>query len=156
MITHNEKCPYGGVGGVLWVRESWAVHWMYDDLPPRKIYEQGWKQGDSLWYKQAGDMPVVGNCNAGHKGKWRPSIFMPRWASRITLEITDLRVQRVQSITDPEALKEGVCWGFQINGKPFLTPRDAYKELWDSLNDKRGYSWESNCWVWAISFKRIK
>lgn len=74
------------------------------------------------------------------KQKVKPSIFMPRWASRITLEITDIRVERLQDITKEDSLAEGVF--------------DSYSALWDSINGKK-HSWESNPWVWVIEFKKI-
>lgn len=88
---------------------------------------------------------------------WSSPVHMPRWTSRITLEITDVRVQRVQEISEEDAIAEGI----QLNtlGPPatrgYYGPRNHFKHLWDSINAKRGYSWESNPWVWAVTFKRI-
>jgi hypothetical protein len=101
--------------------------------------------------------------------KWRPSIFMPRWASRITLEITNVRVQRLQEISESDAKAEGIIWrgGFEPYGfthradsdprygaiEHFDMAREAYRKLWDSINGPR--SWDSNPWVYAVSFKII-
>ena len=81
---------------------------------------------------------------------------MPRWASRIDLEITDIRVERVQEITEEDAMAEGV-WG---KDEPYQgvgdLPSDRFRDLWDSINAKRGYGWDIKPWVWVISFRRIK
>ncbi len=77
---------------------------------------------------------------------------MPRWASRITLEITGVRVERVQEISIWDCRREGI----PNEGEMGETYRDAFKKLWNSLNAKRGYGWDTNPWVWAIRFKRIK
>jgi hypothetical protein len=89
---------------------------------------------------------------------------MPRWASRITLEITDVRVERVQNISEEDAEAEGLhrdpnnpslwTWGDYPSGSN--NPCYAYELLWDSINEKRGYGWDTNPWVWVITFKRIK
>lgn len=90
---------------------------------------------------------------------WKPSIHMARWASRITLEITGVRVERLQEISDDDALAEGCVSTAVVNEtKDDYTgeyANEQYARLWDSLNSKRGYSWESNPWVWVIEFKRV-
>jgi len=88
--------------------------------------------------------------------RWRSPIHMPRWASRILLEVTDVRVERVQEIGEADAECEGVGWDCCGEGENDpRTPREAFCGLWDSINAKRGYSWKSNPWIWAITFKRI-
>lgn len=102
-------------------------------------------------------------CSDEGRSRWKPSIHMPRWASRITLEVTKVRVQRVQDITEADAVSEGVvqeCNGHRLYpgtgaARARETARQAFVRLWDSLNRKRGYSWESNPWVWAITFRRL-
>lgn len=132
------KCPYGQVGDRLWVRETWAVHSAYDFIKPAELHKIAPKT--DAWYKTSPPNPLL--------GKWRPSIFMPRWASRILLEITNIRVERLQDITSDDAILEGT--------KYISSPINGFHYAWDKLNAKRGYSWESNCWVWVIEFKRIK
>ena len=95
--------------------------------------------------------------------KWKPSIFMPRWASRITLEIEDVRVERLQEITEEDAKAEGIfAYGYEAGlcgeGSIIELPTyiEPFMELWDSLNAKRGYGWAENPWVWVISFRRIE
>jgi hypothetical protein len=83
----------------------------------------------------------------------RSSIFMPRWASRLTLEITAVRVERLKDITIEDAQAEGVTpLGVEGDGRRW---RASFRELWDSLNAKRGYGWDKNPWAWVISFKRV-
>jgi hypothetical protein len=96
------------------------------------------------------------------RGKWRVSIHMPRWASRLTLEITRVRCQQLQAISREDAIAEGLEShdddGVTYYG-PFregqYDPRSAYRKLWDALNAKRGYSWESDPWVWVIEFRTV-
>ncbi len=130
------KCPYGQVGDRLWVRETHKLI----------ATEDGWV----ALYK-ADDTTRLCNCvvDSHYDGyynvrlnRWRPSIFMPRWASRITLEITDIRVERLLDMSLADVKAEG-----------FVDDHvDEFENLWDSLNAKRGYGWSSNPWVWVISF----
>jgi hypothetical protein len=96
---------------------------------------------------------------------FRPSIHVPRWASRLTLEITDVRVERLQNISDSDVGAEGVRWQSRLDGaetnyiarqpkqpSDFFTPRICYWRLWDSLNASRGFGWDANPWVWVVSF----
>ncbi len=75
---------------------------------------------------------------------WRPSIHMPRWAARITLEVTGVRVERLHDMTRADSYAEGLA-----------SAGDSFPDLWDSINVERGFSWESNPWVWVIEFRRI-
>lgn len=102
----------------------------------------------------------------GTEKPWCPSIHMPRWASRITLEITDVRVERLQDISDAEAIREGVDdWGSieeadstaaRLTEKGKGLPLLQFRILWDDLNAKRGYGWDANPWVWVIGFRRVE
>jgi len=136
------RCPYGRPGDRLWVRETWGLHpdldgQLKDDgLTPGSIDNEGFHIG----YKADGS-------GAYCIEKWRPSIFMPRWASRILLEITDVRVECVQDISYQDMVAEGLY----PTGK--LDCLVAFESLWDSINAKRGYPWSSNPWVWVIKFK---
>ena len=152
-------CPYGQPGDTLWVRETWNVCDVgYDGY--NGAFEAGYplvtipaskpEYGNMVYYKADGN----------EEPPWRPSIHMPRWASRITLQITNIKVERVQDITEKDAVAEGIethlsgCWtptgGYADNA------RLAFGALWDSINAKRGYSWDDNPWVWVIEFERIK
>lgn len=162
-VGHLRVCPYGVPGDRLWVKETcfiWA-RWCKNGFT---------KSGRQRWrFKVENPHTVVFDPNhpqvATRKTPretcmyWRrPSIFMPRWASRLTLEITDVRVQRLQEISASDVLAEGVD-----NGKsnPAMgvrwenMQRMAFEELWDSINAKRGHGWEKNDWVWALTFGRV-
>ncbi len=140
------KCPYGQVGDRLWVRETF----MHRSIPDIAFPESP----KSILYKAT-------NPEVGEAFKWKPSIHMPRWASRITLEITEVRVERLQEITEDDAMAEGICVVDNTMDSMYSPPnypdihRDIFMELWDSINAKRGYGWDTNPWVWVISFKRI-
>ncbi len=138
----GQDCPYGRQGERLWVRETFCVD---EDDQPVVLY-------------RATDHESCGQ-------PWRPAIFMPRSASRITLEITAVRVERLQDISEEDAKAEGAEFGFCV-GRDFHEPCDpedavasSYKQgfafLWDSINAKRGLGWEANPWVWVVKFKRL-
>jgi hypothetical protein len=141
-------CPYGQVGDRLWVRETWATYGSYDRYKPSQLQNifLEFKQSEpNIFYKSSEEYP--------HRFRWRSSRFMPRWASRILLEITDIRVERLQEITEADAIAEGIVGVPTAFG---LLYKPAFSRLWDSLNAKRGYGWEVNPWVWAVSFKRLR
>lgn len=130
-------CPYGRVGDRLWVREAWAL-------------------GDDGEYVYRADYPKSDN-------PWKPSIHLPRKASRILLEIESVRVERLQDISERDALTEGIqaarnpeCKGYrsyELNHALYSTPSESYGSLWRSINGEG--SWSSNPWVWVIQFRRI-
>lgn len=132
-------CPYGKKGDRLWVRETWA----HDD---ENCKDPTCGNRDHIWWK-ASENKIVADSFAGD-AHWRPSIFMPRWASRIDLKIVKVRVERVQEITHQDALAEGMIYEYPV------TPITKYVALWDELNAQRGYGWAANPWVWVIEFKR--
>lgn len=149
------RCPYGKRGDRLWVRETWC---QVDDR----------EFGGQLWIDYRSTPSDDGSHPAGwHNApddaqalKWRPSIHMPRSASRILLEITGIRVERLQEITEEDALAEGCEREFKADGSVgwgagLIEATANFKILWNGINEKRGYSWESNPWVWVIEFKRI-
>lgn len=128
------KCPYGEITSRLWVRETFALP--YSDCRDRNevLYQADPRDKSS---------PV----------KWKPSIFMPRWASRLTLEITGVRVERVQDITESGAEAEG-CEAVHCD-MGVVSAREHYESLWDELNGKRGFGWDTNPFVWVIKFRKI-
>ena len=149
-------------GDRLWVRETWTHA---KDWYPASSYayraDEDISDDDTKYHVCRQDVRERGiktfDCIACDWRGWRPSIFMPRAASRITLEATATRVELLQDITDADALAEGVCAArIQDARNPSMGPLvDAYANLWDAINGKRA-SWESNPWVWVISFERVK
>jgi len=149
-------CRYGQPGDRLWVRETWAAGACADMLNPSALSRKTWLiDNGGLWYEADGAAPLT---PISPKGKTRPSIFMPRWASRILLEVTSVSVERVQDISETDAKAEGAPW----LGAGFLAKlgdgsyREGFYDLWDSINAKRGYGWDANPWVWVVKFKRIE
>lgn len=147
---------YGEPGDRLWVREAFRLRADQDDKPPR---DDWWKSG--AWYAADPDSEPSG-C-AGGAGKLRPGIFMPRWASRITLEVTHVRVQRLNEISDDDAKAEGaahrIAPGGDLHGAFAHVPGEIgyaahFRDLWERINGKRA-PWASNPWVWAITFRRV-
>lgn len=164
---------------LLYVREAWRTPESLDHLSPNQIQEQildlGYRgvwcprvtEADNLahqWSEEDGfreDEPC---------GRLRQGMHMPRWASRLTLKVTDVRVQRLQEISEEDALAEGICkWVEESDHTPWGNGSDldrhllvsvtygsavkAFNHLWDSLNEKRGFGWDTNPWVVAITFE---
>ena len=146
---HCVRCPYGQPGDRLWVREAWTTHAFLDDVAPRNLTTI------SINYlADGGDVQT---------GKHRPSIHMPRRISRITLEITDVRVERLQDISEGDAQAEGtpcyVCGG-PMDGRSeddchcfhSKAKTSDYRNLWERINGAG--SWEAHPWVWVVEFRR--
>lgn len=132
------KCPYGKPGDRLWVREAWSPLLAPDITPLPKTSLGQWKgmAVQDVLYRADGEITLS-------KGEsWHPSIHMPRWASRILLEITNIRVERVQEISEDDIWAEG------IDG---AQPLKVFSALWDSINGKK-HPWSDNPWVWVIEF----
>lgn len=141
-----EHCPYGQPGDRLWVRETWGIALCGSRIP---LSPEAWPEGwpiDRLRY--AADGVRLGTAVS------RPSIHMPRWASRLLLEITAVRVERLQEISDGDARAEG-CAGGQgsIRGYSYsATPAEHFSHVWRELYGDAG--WQANPWVWVIDYKR--
>lgn len=142
-------CPYGQPGDQLWAREAWRTVAEANALPPRDL-----TPAHRIWYE-------ANENNQPGAGKLRPSMFMPRWASRIMLELTGVRVERLQDISEADAMAEGIwktvsgyySYGDEYNPS-YTTAWDAYRALWESINGPG--SWDLNPWVWVIEFKVLK
>jgi len=130
-------CPYGKPGDLLWVRESFAGGPTKNEYPVL-LYRADFKDG----YAPAALRFMTAK-------KWTPSIYMPRWASRLTLRITDVRVERVRDISEADAQAEGVYTD------PACPAYDSFQTLWNSINSKRGHGWDVNPWVWVLTFEVI-
>lgn len=148
-------CPFGKVGEHLWVRETFC----------------DWGAGSNrIQYKaDTSDLDEEMSRQAMGKIIWTPSIHMPRWASRLTLEITEIRVERLRDISEDDAMAEGVEFDHGWEGEPsygyldylsadesfkFLTAKRSFQSLWESINGEN--SWSKNPWVWVVSFKEVK
>lgn len=169
-------CPYGKPGDRLWVKETF---WRDERDPRDVIYaaspeyycdSKSGKGAERIVELFTNDPIPVEECRRSvesnkfwHKKSPR---FMPRWASRITLEITQVRVERVQEISGEDCYAEGIkiscsacsgeCYHYDQDRPKFNKRfRQDYRSLWDSINSKRGYGWDKNPWVWVIEFRRI-
>lgn len=157
------KSPFGRPGDRLWVRETWYCdHWEVMRGPylrPSDLNVNEAREDGTLVYAADGLEPYEQD-----QSIWKPSIHMPRWASRILLEVTDVRVERLQDISDKEIEAEGIDLdaladgqdrydmyhaGSGADGRPTL--RTSWRYLWEST----GGNWEANPWVWIVSFKRV-
>lgn len=143
-----QHTPYA-VGDRLWVKETWRTHRSWDEAKPSEILACS-----RVWFEADRD-----NCD--QHGKVRVSIFMPRWASRLTLIVTEVRVERLNDCSEADAIAEGLEW--VVPGKwavdrtlPIIGdgPVRVYSELWDSINGVG--AWEANPWVVAVSFEVVR
>ena len=149
------QCPFGVPGDRLWVRETFGLGWRdgcggYSALRPTG---EQYDRPDKVFFKA--DFPDDDEKNG--KRCWRPSIHMPRWASRITLEVVSVRVERVRDISEEDAQAEGVEWPAPwsgVGGVTHPTCIDAFRELWESVYGAE--SWHSNQWVWVVEFNRVE
>jgi len=153
--------PYAKVGDRLWVREAWAPHPEDEQDPAERIC---YRADGSIW----GPAPHgTGSRRVSSfeedvtltPPRWRPSIHMPRWASRLSLEVTGVRVERLQEITPADATAEGITWE---PGTPWTCSEarkttnarvSLFADLWDSVNEGRS-TWATNPWVWVVEFTR--
>jgi hypothetical protein len=155
-VSSRVRCPFGVPCDRLWVRETWAVPPGIEsrdavayraDIPPDA-------ESDERWARR--NMQAV--------AVWRPSIHMPRWASRLTLEIEAVRVERVREITEADVRAEGLAshpsadgtlnWWVAAGGA-WLGPRRAFEALWDSINTDENTNWSANPWVWVVTFRLL-
>lgn len=145
----NDMCPFGKIDDRLWVRENFA------DLRGTGIEHRPDPTGPMQRYAYAADTPAgsAGDSQRIDYGiKWRPSIHMPRSACRLLLEITDVRVERLQAISEADAEAEGaIAWSMECASRVGAGPRAAFRGLWNST----GGDWDANPWMWVIGFKVI-
>lgn len=163
-------CPYGQPGDRLWVREAWRSAESLDHLSGSAMaeacleagYQRPWApieyvaDGERVNWKHTGTPLHAG---PPKPGRYRHGRFMPRWASRITLEVTGIRVERLQDISEADAIAEGLLpdrdgWRGAEDLPWFASPVAAYRSLWESINGAG--SWDANPWVWVVEFRRIE
>ncbi|MDY2158182.1 hypothetical protein RKG32_07060 [Klebsiella pneumoniae] len=145
-------CPFGDVGDRIWVRETWAEAGA--SAPDLKLYRANYPEHVPSIYE---------NVPPAEEIRWTPSIHMPRWASRILLEITGVRVERLNAISEEDARAEGIIDGGCLNcrepepcgcANPEPDATDAFAYLWQSIYGQE--NWNANPWVWVIEFKRVE
>lgn len=158
------KSPFAA-GDWLWVRETW--------LPDPDADSDAWHTHDCTYYEWSGCGSRIDSVPAqlqkpdhciyradwdGHDLVWRPSIHMPRWASRILLEIVSVRVERLQDISEADALAEGVkhCEAELDTGGNWYAPEELYSMLWTKINGWGDSGWNTNPWVWVVEFRRVE
>ena len=161
--VYGVASKYGIPGDRLFVKETWRVAKHHDGtkpslLKPRAMTVEYRAGGHAC--NDVGRWTFFDEAPSGVEfGRWRPSIFMPRWASRITLDITGVRVERLNQISREDAKAEGL-WpspgnGLEmVNGRPYGNAQLAFRALWESINGPG--SWDANPFVWVIEFRRVK
>ncbi|MBD1412833.1 hypothetical protein NUJ30_08565 [Burkholderia contaminans] len=168
VISEHIRCPYGKPGDRLWVREAFRLTSDFDGDSPTRVGERCLDAGyRAPWapvrYEVDGaerDWRWVGT-PPGHEvtaGRARASMHMPRWASRITLEITDVRAERLQAISWDDAIAEGIKDPRRAAVR--IDPIDGtvaqFRQLWDSLNAAQGHGWDANPWAWVVEFRKVE
>src|SRR6185369_3141033 len=169
-------CPHGVPGDRLWVREGWA-RWADTKSHECIVYRAGGAPRSILATEEGeGDPVALGGAAVpmvGEIPRWRPSIHMPRWASRLTLELVSVRAERLQDISEKDARAEGAYgalrdseqeldawarWTKQVDPRALAaTMRGAFALLWERINGHRpGARWEDNPWVWVLGLKRLE
>ncbi|KRA74227.1 hypothetical protein ASD78_12085 [Lysobacter sp. Root667] len=150
------RCPFGGPGGRLWVREPWRVGAVHDGLAPRDILPRPDGRGVTVHYEaggwmstSSGDVSTAFGPMPDWAGKYRPAMFMPRWASRIGLEVTNVRIKRLHEITAEDCIAEGLRTNLREHDAT-MHLREQFERLWLST----GGDWDGNPWVWVIEFER--
>lgn len=179
LIETIKLCPYGQPGDRLWVRETFTIETNFNLDPCEPPFKDGrpvnWHEDEDWgrWWEQAHyaatdpspDLVHEDDCKQcddnGYCNKWKPSIHMPRWASRILLEITNVRIEKLQKVTVGDCLYEGIDNTEENLKAVEFRPSDRsmyiglFRTLWDSINAARGFGWDKNPWVWVVEFKRI-
>ena len=150
---YNDFCPYGQPGDRLWVRETWM------DLRGTGVEHRPDPSGPLQRYAYRADSPPGSYADEARKDfglKWKPSIHIPRVASRILLEITGVRVERLQDISRADIRAEGLqCPPELASDDVSPNYRDWYPAAWRELWESTGGDWDANPWVWVVEFKRV-
>lgn len=159
----NYRCPFGDVGDRIWVRETFqGPLFDYEQMEAYLEDSSRFEKPEFCQYAaDGGHRPEYQDADDNLRHGWRPSIHMPRWASRILLEITNVRVDRLNAISQEDAQSEGTeltgwrpTYSDPDSGGEVMTPYDNFAELWSSIYGDE--SWKANPWVWVIEFKRVE
>ena len=145
---YNDFCPFGQPGDRLWVRETFGL----------QVRHYGGGAGEHIVYRATNPDAIYCNSAEGQEYlvKWKPSIHMPRAACRILLEITDVRVERLQDISRADIRAEGLqCPSELASDDVSPNYRDWYPAAWRELWESTGGNWDANPWVWVVEFKRV-
>lgn len=155
--------PYGQPGDRLWVRETWLElhrdHWGDTSLPRQAVYNHPWPRVNACAYR-ADTSPENDKVRESYGYRWRPSIHMPRWASRLSVDIVNLRVERLHDISEADARAEGIAtladggWGWPEWPCGCTSARAAFMALWKEINGAE--SWDANPWVWVVEFRWVE
>ncbi|MDZ7301514.1 MAG: hypothetical protein ONB44_05165 [candidate division KSB1 bacterium] len=146
----SDWCPLGKPGDRLWVREPWVTRADIDITHEPELARR------HLRYQADGDLDLSDQRNEVDYGQtWRSPREMPRWASRLTLEIIEVRVQCIQDISQEDIADEGGMWRDPESELTAEMDRAGFARWWSEVNAKRGMTWERNPWVWAIRFRRV-
>ncbi len=169
------SCPYGQPGDRLWIREAFRIDIDFDGLSPSAAQTHCNAHDHGAGARYEADRPTLESASSAWGYGWgrlRSPMHMPRWASRIDIAVTSVRIERLQDITDDDAVAEGVgCW---VCGQPYgghaetdcecfhstgcdgrASASASFQVLWDEINAKRGHPWNSNPWLWVVGFLRI-
>lgn len=159
----NYMSPFGFAGDQLWVRETFGMVCpeMMDEDQWGKLCVERPHHFDPQSTDEDGVAAAIYHADgefdfkdyADRSFKWKPSIYMPRWASRITLDIVNLRIERLHDISNEDAICEGVVGFSSPYSEEGPSPRDKYRDLWEKINGI--HSWDLNPWVWVIEFKKV-
>jgi hypothetical protein len=171
------QCPYGVTGDQLWVRETFASFSQrhlkdHDATYPIHTHCPHYPDVIAIYRESGADFPH--HFHVDGYARWKPSIHMPHWASRIRLQITGHSVERVQDIREGDAVAEGVrqnwlgddCpdefadewenYGADLDDFPCYSAKDSFRTLWDMINAERGFPWPDNPWVWVVEFEVVE
>jgi len=174
-FTESVKCPWGGPGDEMWLRETWRPFGFHEgesiiaqyraDMGTKDIFDAD-EEWETRMAEQAAAECEKGNCPVNEDGefcpdeehplpvKWRPSIHMPRVVSRLTQTLLEVRVERLQDITEDDCKAEGVDTLVEGGIVECGRRKTVYRELWDHLNAKRGFPWDSNPYVWVLKYPK--
>jgi hypothetical protein len=152
-VPGRSLTPYGQPGDRLWAREAWYVGKCADSFKPSELDPATWlRDNGGLWYPATDTVPAH---PISPRGRYRHGRFMPRWASRCVLEITEIRVERLQAISEADCIAEGATGGHgAIQGYAYAaTPLEHYRHIWETINGPG--SWDANPWVYAVTFRKV-